>query len=122
VIPATYDIELYAGDTYYGPLITFPDLSPFGGPPTFESSAGVEVEASLRRTKGTESSVPFTVEVVDEAARQVRLTLPADETEALDFTSGYWDLHVIDGTWSGTPLAGTVSVVYEVTKPPVAVP
>ena len=114
MIPATYDIELYAGDTYYGPLITLPDLSPFGGPADL---TGATVTASLRRTVGTEESEDFTVTIVDASARTLRLTLTPTQTAALGFDSGVWDLQVSTaGGWKGTPLAGSVSVTAEVTS------
>lgn len=113
MIPGTYDISIYRGDSYYGPLITLPDLSPFGGPSDLTTAI---VTAQIRAAEGaTEPLVSFDVEVVDDTTRQVRLTLDAVDTVIAN-KKGVWDLQVEDSGWVGTPLKGAVTFSGQVTR------
>lgn len=118
MIPGNYDIQIYQGDSYYGPLITLPDLSSFGGPADLTTAT---VTAQIRK-KATSTDVlaEFEVDVVDDEASQLRLKLSPAETAAITAEEGVWDLQVEEGEWTGTPLAGAVTFSKEVTRPPVA--
>lgn len=114
MIPGVYDIEIYIGDTYYGPLITLPDLSPFGGPSTLATSV---LAAQIRQKgKGIDPLATFDVELVDAATRKVRLKLDPSDTAGLTARNGVWDLQITEGSWVGTPLAGNVTFYREVTR------
>lgn len=115
-MPGTYNITLYTGDTYFGPLITIPDYSGRGGPSTLDSS--VEVKAEVRRPKPPYALLfALDPEIVDAAERKVRLMLSAEVSSAIEVKSAIWDLQVRQGEWVKTPLAGIVTVSKEVTKP-----
>ena len=114
MIPGTYNIKVYKGDTYFGPLISLPDLSPFGGPQDLtEATVTAQIKA---RATSAEAAVSFGVEIVDDLERQLRLTLSPTQTDALAIKRGVWDLHVIDGEWVGTPLRGDVEITEGVTE------
>lgn len=114
MIPGEYDIEIYQGDTYYGPVITLPNLSGLGGPADLTTA----VVTAQVRTKETapDALAEFEVEGVDDVARQVRLTLSHEDTAALTVKKGVWDLQVEEGTWVGTVLKGQVVIAREVTR------
>lgn len=114
MIPGEYDITIYQGDTYYGPLITLPNLSGFGGPADLTTAT---VTAQIRAKEAdAEPLASFTVVVIDDEARQVRLTLTPEDTAALTVKKGVWDLQVAEGTWIGTPLRGAVEIRKQVTR------
>lgn len=114
MIPGEYDITIYQGDTYYGPLITLPNLSGFGGPADLTMAT---VTAQLRAKEAdTVALADFAVEVVDDVERQVRLTLTPEDTAALTVKKGVWDLQVEEETWIGTPLRGAVEIRKQVTR------
>ncbi len=112
MIPGSYHIELYDGDSYRGPLIVLPDLSPFGGPPDLTAAT---VAASVRESLHALESYPFTVEPVNLAERRVRLTLTGVQTAALP-VDGVWDLQVSQGAFVGTVLSGRVKKIKQVTR------
>lgn len=116
MIPGQYAIQVYQGDSYYGPLVTLPSLVPFGGPADLTGST---LAAQIRESKEEDAVVlaTFAVNVVDASARQIRLTLTPLQTSTL--ASGDWDLEVTHTSsgWKGTPLAGKVTVIPEVTRP-----
>lgn len=113
MIPGTYDISIYRGDSYYGPLITLPNFSGFGGPSSLTTAT---VTAQIRADEeATDSLVVFDVAIVDATARQVRLTLDAEDTLIAN-SKGFWDLQVTEGSWNGTPLKGLVTVLGQVTR------
>lgn len=114
MIPGEYDITIYQGDTYYGPLITLPDLSGFGGPSDL-TTATVTAQVRNKETD-TDALAEFTVEVVDDVAREIRLMLSHEDTAALSVKKGVWDLQVAEGTWIGTVLKGQVAILLEVTR------
>lgn len=104
---AVYNIRLRKGDTYYGPLITLPDLSTFGGPSTLDEAT---VTAELRyREESTTPVQTFNVEIVDAAARKLRPRMAANKTGTL-VADGFWRLRVVTDEWAGTPLRGKVLV------------
>lgn len=116
MIPGTYNIDIFKGDTYHGPLITLPSLEPFGGPADLTTAT---ITAEIRvHPLSAETLATFTVDVVDGAARQIRLILPPAITAALSPPEAVWDLQVTQGSsgWVGTPLAGKVAVHEEVTR------
>lgn len=113
MIPGEYDITIYRGDTYFGPLITLPDLSGFGGPSDLTTAV---LTAQIRaKDAAPDALVDFTVEIVDEAARIIRLTLASEDT-VIQNKTGMWDLQITDGDWSGTPLRGAVTFTGQVTR------
>ena len=112
MIPGKYDIELYDGDSYFGPLFALPDLTPHGGPQTL---ALATVRAQIRERAEAAGFWSFRVEVVDAALRQVRLHLTAAETLAVP-ARGVWDLEVVQGGFTGTVLAGSVKKKPGVTR------
>lgn len=114
MIPGTYDISLYQGDSYYGPLITLPDLSGFGGPVDL-TTATVTAQIRAKET-APDALATFGVDVVDAGARQIRLTLDAEDTAALVAKKGVWDLQVAEDPWIGTVLKGAVTISREVTR------
>lgn len=115
MIPARLKLKMYQGDTYYGPLITLPDLTSFDGPANL---SGATVTAQVRDADDTLLGT-FTVITVDATARQVRPTMAPVGTAALPVTSeqykGYWDLQVSASGWVGTPLRGEVEILQEIT-------
>lgn len=114
MIPGEYDITLYQGDTYYGPLITLPDLSGFGGPSDLTTAT---VTAQIREKETSEAILAsFDVSIVDDVARVVQLTISHVDTAALAAKKGVWDLQVEEGTWTGTVLRGAVAISREVTR------
>lgn len=115
MIPGQYSLTVYQGDSYYGPLITLPDLSSFGGPSDLTTAT---VTAQIRqKVTSAETLAEFTVDVVDDEASQLRLKLDPADTAAITAKEGVWDLQVEEGEWIGTPLAGKVTFVKEVTRP-----
>lgn len=115
-MPGPYNIQLYVGDTYFGPLVTLPDYSGRGGPSTLDSS--VEVTAQVRRPKPPYALLfSLEPEIIDPVERKVRLMLSAEVSSAIEVKSAIWDLQVRQGDWVRTPLAGTVTMTKEVTKP-----
>lgn len=114
MIPGVYDIDIYIGDTYYGPLITLPDLSGFGGPSSLAASV---LSAQIRKkVSSAEPLVAFDVEKVNAGARQIRLKLDPADTATLTAREGVWDLQITEGAWVGTPLSGSVTFHKEVTR------
>lgn len=115
MIPAKLKLKMYQGDTYYGPLITLPDLTAFGGPLNLDSAT---VTAQVRDGEDTLLGT-FTVTVLDAATRQLRCTMAPASTGALPVTSesykAYWDLNVFSDNWVGTPLRGEVEVQKQIT-------
>jgi hypothetical protein len=115
MIPAQYSLQIYRGDSYYGALITLPDLSPFGGPS--DLTGAVEVKAQMRAEGARGAFIgEFEVDYVDRAARKIRLQMEPSVTAEIDDSEAIWDLQVDDGVWVGTPLAGAVSITGEVTR------
>jgi hypothetical protein len=115
VIPATYDIEMYRGDTYHGPLIRLPDLSAFGGPHDL-TAATVTADIRTAFVGQTNTLVTsFEVEMLDAAARELRLHLDAAVTGLITQATAIWDLSVAQGDWRGTPLAGRITFSGQVT-------
>lgn len=114
MIPGSYDIQIYQGDVYYGPLITLPDLSSFGGPADLSTAT---VSAQIRqKVSSADTLAEFEVDYVDRAENQLRLTLSATDTAAITAKEGVWDLQVEQDDWVGTPLAGKVTFTQEVTR------
>ena len=112
--PAKYDIEIYRGDTYYGPVITLPSLTPFGGPSDLVDAT---VKAQVRASGSNGSLLgEFIVQPVDLAARKFRLILNPSVTQTITEREGVWDLEVVDGAWVGTPLAGIATISGQVTR------
>lgn len=99
MIPGRYDIVLYDGDSYLGPLIVLPDLTPFGGPSDL--------------TAATVRAQPFTAQVVDAQTRQVRLTMTPEQVSALE--PGFWTLQLSQPSLAfvGTVLGGRISKMKE---------
>ena len=113
MIPGRYDLPpIYEGDSYVGWPMTLPDLSPWGGPPNL---AGASVRAEAREDHDSEDAVEFDVEILDAAARRVRLSAPPDRT-LLFPEQGVWDLQVEKDGWRGTPLAGKAKKLKQVTR------
>lgn len=112
MIPGEYDLELYDGDSYLGPLLVLPDLSPFGGPSTL---VGATVKAEVRASFDEDLAHPFAVSVIDSALRQLRLALTPSQVLALP-GRGVWDLQVTQGEFAGTVLAGKVKKRKQVTR------
>lgn len=116
MIPGEYEtpLKIYQGDTFLGPTFTLPNLSPFDGP---SDLVGAEVTAQARaKESSTEVIVTFTVERIDDAAREVRLTLTPAQTAPIVAKKGVWDLQVAKDEWIGTPIRGTVEFPREVTR------
>ena len=113
MIPGHYDLPpIYEGDSYVGWPITLPDLSPFGGP---RDLVGASVRAEVRESHWSEEAVEFDVEVLDPVTRRVRLAASPERT-LLFPEQGVWDLQVEKDGWRGTPLAGKVKKLGEVTR------
>jgi hypothetical protein len=114
MIPGRYDLKIYRGDTYYGPLITLPDLSPFGGPVDLTTAT---VTAQVRENEDAAGALAeFAVSMIDPALRQIRLRLTPTQTAAIAVDKTVWDMQVSDSGWVGTPLAGKVKAAGEVTR------
>ncbi len=112
MIPGRLDIELYGGDSYLGPLFTLPSLVPFGGP---EDLTGATITAEVRSSADASDAYPFTIQPIDLAARQIRLTLSS--SDVLDLPpSGVWDLQISQGEFVGTVLSGKVKKLRQVTR------
>ncbi len=115
MIPGQLDIQLYKGDSYFGPLITLPSLVGFGGP---SDLVGATVTAQIRAREADETPLAeFTMVVVSAAERTVRCTLPPADTASIAAKTGVWDLQIEapDG-WIGTLLRGKVEFTKEVTR------
>lgn len=113
MIPGTLNLQIYQGDSYIGPLIILPDLSPFGGPSNLSTAT---VGAQMRQKEwSADVLATFDVEIVSPTERTIRLTLDPADSAGLS-TSGVWDLEVSTAQWTGTPLRGAVSVGEEVTR------
>lgn len=99
--PARYDIRLTQDDSYLSPLISVPDLTPFGGPVDL-TAATVTAEV----VPGDLGGEPIPFDVRREGARALRLFLG---TEAVDASPawGSWRLRVVLGQFAGTVLAGS---------------
>lgn len=96
--PGTYDLTVYRGDYYYGPVVPLFSLAPWGGPsnPTATpGAAGMKAEVKKRKNSAT-AIAEFTVEVVDEGDMTVRLTMEPEDTDKIK-QSSYWDLQVSTG-------------------------
>ena len=113
-----YHLEVYRGDTWMGPEIVLPDLSPFGGPSDLSTAA---LTARIRSHPDGALLATMTVDVLDPAARRLRLRLTSEQTANLQ--SGVWDLAVrqtiadaINPTreFVGTVLRGEVAVTRDV--------
>ena len=114
--PGAYEtpLTIYQGDTFRGPLFTLPDLSSHGGP---HDLVGATVTAQVRAKEvDTTAIATFRVEVVDAAARQVRLWLTPEQTAPITAKKGVWDVQVSADGWVGTPLRGFAEFPREVTR------
>lgn len=113
--PGRYDVRIYKGDSYHGPLITLPSLEPFGGPVDLTGATGA---AQIRASEeATDVLAQFAVIIENATLRQLRLTLTPAQTTALTIEEAVWDLQIATpGGWVGTPLAGRVKVMGEVTR------
>lgn len=114
-LPGKYDFAAYRGDTKQW-TIDFADAD----------NAAVDMsawtwEAQIRSTLDEPASViaTLTVDDADADVGVLDLTLPADESSALETTNGkavyYWDLQGTDGAVVKTWLAGKVKVTGDVT-------
>ncbi len=112
MIPGRYDIEVYDGDSYRGPLIVLPSLAPFGGPSDLTAAT---VAAQVRPSADATDSDALTVDIQNPATRELRLTLTAAEVLGLP-SSGVWDLQVTQDPFVGTVLAGKFKKLKQVTR------
>lgn len=113
--PGTYDLKVYRGDKYYGPVIPLFSLVPWGGPsnPTI-APATMKAEVKPRKNSSTVIA-EFDPVVVDENAMTIRLTMSGEDTNKIT-RDAVWDLQVTtttDGPW--TLLAGKVKTYGQVT-------
>jgi hypothetical protein len=118
MIPGKLDLALYRGDTFYGPLITIPSLTSFGGPASI-SASGVFVKAQIRAKANSPDPIAEFAVTEPNSDNQVRLKLAPSATAELVGRSAVWDLQVKDTStnWVGTVLAGTITITGEVTRP-----
>lgn len=113
MIPGNYNLAIYQGDSYVGPLIQLPSLSPFGGPSNLSTAT---VSAQMRQQEWSDAVLAtFDVEIISPTERTIRLTLSPDDSAGLP-EKGVWDLEVSSGGWKGTVLRGSVNVGEEVTR------
>lgn len=111
MIPGTYNIEIYQGDTFYVPLITIGSLASYGGPSDLTNST---VTARVYR-KGQTFEIDVTP--VDLGAGEISLSMEPDVTETIpkaEGGEGRWDLEVEEDGWVGTPLKGAAYIYAEV--------
>lgn len=113
--PGEYNLTVYRGDKYYGPVIPLFSLVPWGGPsnPT-ASPATMKVEVKPQKNSSTVIA-EFNPVVVDENAMTIRLTMDGEDTDKIT-RKAVWDLQVTtttDGPW--TLLAGKVTPSGQVT-------
>lgn len=103
-----YDARIYQGDTYDAiNVITIPNLASRGRPSTLEDAT---VSAQVR-SAGQELLGVFSVEVIDEEERQIKLTMTPAATRGLPITRGaFWDLQVVWGGYTDTILRGKVEI------------
>lgn len=109
MIPGKYDFGMFWGDTFYGPLFTFPNLAGRGGP---SDLTGATVRAELKEDPDSPRITEFEVEIVDPVARQVRMHLDAESAE-VSIDKGVWSIEVEKDGWRGTILAGEVNILKE---------
>jgi hypothetical protein len=111
MIPGTYDIEITQGDTYYLPLVTISSLASYGGPVNL---VGATVTAMVYSDG---QDFPMSVEYVDRAAGEIRLTMAPSLTSLIpetDAAEASWDLEVEYEGWVGTVLSGSARIYPEV--------
>lgn len=113
--PGEYNLTVYRGDKYYGPVIPLFSLTPWGGPsnPT-ASPATMKAEVKPQPNSSTVIA-EFNPVVVDENAMTIRLTMDGVDTDKIT-RKAVWDLQVTtpdDGPW--TLLAGKVKPLGQVT-------
>lgn len=122
MIPANLDITIYRGDDF---SLVFRMRDSVTG--TYTNLTGYAAGAQIRPETLSETILAtFTATVLDQTATPggVRLTLTPTQTAGLPLSGGVWDVEVYDlpvGTAPGrnsvrTPLAGTVTVLPEVTR------
>lgn len=114
MLPGTYDISVYQGDTFSDiAMITIPNLTSYLGPADL---SGATVSAQLRlRFDSEEPLAEFDIEVLDAVERQIRPTIAAEATKSITARKGVWDLQVAQGDWEKTILKGVVRFTREVT-------
>lgn len=119
MLPGTYDISIYQGDTFSDiAMITIPNLTSIGGPADL-TPVGVTVSAQLReRFSDEEPLAEFDIEILDPVELQIRPTIPASETANITVRKGVWDLQVTMDSpeWQKTILKGSVRFTREVTR------
>lgn len=114
MIPGPYPLEIYQGDTFYGPLITLPDLASFGGPSDLTAAT---IAAQIREKEtDLDTLASFTIDVIDEEDRILRITLDPEDTAGITVKKAVWDLQITQEEWVGTPLRGRVTFMKEVTR------
>lgn len=113
--PGEYNLTVYRGDYYYGPVIPLFSLAPWGGP-TNPTASPATINAEVKKKKNSATAIAeFTVEVVDEGDMTVRLTMEPEDTAKIK-QQAYWDFQVSTGpTRNWTLFAGGVTPSGQVT-------
>lgn len=122
MIPANLDITIYRGDDY---SLIFRLRDSVTG--AYTNLTGYAANAQIRAEALSDTVLAtFTSTVLDQTATPggVRLTLAPTVTAGLPLSGGVWDVEVYDiatttspgRTSVRTPLAGTVTVLPEVTR------
>lgn len=113
--PGTYDLTVYRGDKYYGPVIPLFSLAPWGGPSNPTAAPAVR-KAEVKPKKNSSTVIAeFDVVVVDEGDMTIRLEMDGTDTDKIK-RNAVWDLEVSttgDGPW--TLFAGKVTPSGQVT-------
>ncbi|OIU84609.1 hypothetical protein [Microbacterium sp. AR7-10] len=107
--PGTYDLSIYAGDTYAARFAFTVEGQPFPLPAT-------GWRAQARPNPHSETVIELTVDATEAAGGIITLTIPAAETEGIGFPKGVWDLQHADGLNISTWISGRVTIEKDVTR------
>jgi len=107
--PGKYNLTLYRGDTF---AQTFRFLT--GGVP--EDLAGTTFTAQVREYPNASVSADFTVTVDDALSGEVTIAMADTVTATLPSRGGSWDLEGTAGGEVRTRLAGSITLVEDVTR------
>ena len=112
--PGEYNLKVYRGDYYYGPVIPLFSLAPWGGPSN-PTSHDMKAEVKPRKNSSTVIA-EFTVEIVNSGDMTVRLTMEPEDTELIT-KNCVWDFQVSTSeSRKWTLFAGKVTQMGQVTE------
>lgn len=118
MIPGTYNLEIYKGDTFLL-YVRIQATNSNGAPGEYIDLTGNTPKAQIRATPTNPTVLAeFTATLDNQTTNMGGITLMLTPAQTAALTNGVWDLQTSNagGTIINTYLAGTVMVIEEVTR------